>query len=93
MKVLGKTDNGYIVEITTQEAGRIFDKRDVGLGTEIDIKTAYDTLDMLRNLDKFKLENAMTQTRLVLDKLEEIRNTVQSFTLFHTLSTTKENQA
>lgn len=91
MKVLGQTDNGYIVEITASEARRIFDNQHVPNGTEIDIKTAYDTVDLIRNLDKFKLEAAMTQTRAVLDRLEEIRNNVQGFTLFHTLSTTKEN--
>ena len=91
MKVLGHTDDGYIVEITESEARRIFDNKEVKTGAELDIKAAYVTVDTIRNLDKFKLENAMTQTRLVLDQLEEIHNTVQSFTLFHTLSTTKEN--
>lgn len=91
MKVLGKTDSGFIVEITEIESRRIFDNEKVSIGMEIDIKKAYDTISAIRNLDTYNLGTAINRTKEVLDQLEEIRNTVQGFTLFHTLSTTKEN--
>lgn len=91
MKVLGKTDSGFIVEITEIESRRIFDNEKVSIGMEIDIKKAYDTVSTIRQLDTYRLETTIKHTQSVLDELEEIRNTVQSFTLFHTLSTTKEN--
>jgi hypothetical protein len=92
MIVIGKTNGGYIVEITYQEARRMIgSSAELDCSTEYDIYKAFQTLDILRRLDESKINRAKTEAREILDELENLSNTVQALTLFDTLSTTEEN--
>lgn len=91
MKIIGKTDHGYIAEISNGEASHLFYTPDLPIGREIDLVKSIRSLDTLRTLDTTNIKLAKEQTKKVLDKLEELSNTISALTIFDTLSTTQEN--
>lgn len=103
MKIIGKTQNGFILDASNDEIALLmgfrrtyddgFKQLNVGIGTEMNLSKMAATSEFLRNVDKEKLTALKQQLGWVIDAVDEAQDTVQAITLFDTLEHTgkKEN--
>lgn len=85
MKLIARTESGYLCEVTNAEISKLSDDGDCRIGTEIAILKIAKTLQLLRGLDQDRLKYAINRTQDILDTFDEIRTAIESLTLIDTL--------
>lgn len=100
MKIIAKTEHGYLAELHETEIANIIghystyetefrallSSRDGNLtGLEIDVAKMYDTARMLRGLNKDHIADAKAKLESTRKKLEGLEDIVNKMTLFDTL--------
>ena len=89
MKIIGRSDGGYIVEITTAEMERIMGNRgekSPKYSEEVDLAAFFDVLDKVRNFESNRIHFAIKRTQDMLKSLEEIEHSLNAMLLFDKLS-------
>jgi hypothetical protein len=88
MKIIGRSDGGYIVEITTAEMERIMGNRGEwpNYGEEVNLAEFFDVLDKVRNFESNRIHFAIKRTQDMLKSLEEIEHSLNAMLLFDKLS-------
>ena len=85
MKLIARTESGYLCEVTNAEISKLSEDGNYGFGTEISILKIAKTLQLLRGLDQDRLKYAINRTQDILDTFDEIRTAIESLTLIDTL--------
>lgn len=93
MKIIAKTDSGYLVDATKNELALIMgirsasDVKEASLrnGAEIEIREVDKVARFVRNLDSSKMLMIKKQLEIAIDDIDEAMDTVQQMTLFDTL--------
>lgn len=71
MKVIAKTDNGYICELTGSEMSKIMSPIPK-LGEDVDLKKLFDTLETLRNINNYNLKYIGREISKLQDRYHEL---------------------
>lgn len=100
MKIIARTENNYLAEISVDEVANLlgFDSvykdeyrqevrsnGDTLTGLEIDIEKMYDTALMLRGLNKGDIKRASEYIKSAQQDLDTLAEVVNKMTLFETL--------
>jgi len=95
MKIIGKTDYGYILEASKDDIALImgfrnaadggFKTESLRIGTEINIDKIDKVSRFIRNLDQTKLTMIKGQLQTAINGIDDAMNTTSNITLFNTL--------
>jgi hypothetical protein len=85
MKIIATTSGGYLCEISSTELREFSETHNFGIGTEIPVKMAAESISMLRSLDSIRIENAIDKAKQALNSLNKIKDDVDALLLFDKL--------
>jgi len=99
MKIVAKMDNNKVLcTVSGDEIARLrgfnslYDNKfntsvELNIGNEIDLKTAFDTLDILRNFDKKQIKNLYNVIKKMETEYSCVLEAYQKLMLFDNLKT------
>jgi len=93
MKIIAKTNGGYLLEADRAEVALMLGFRyahDISdsaltIGTEMSLTKMAVTSEFVRTLDTSKIKDLKTKLGFILDELDAASETVQALTVFETL--------
>jgi hypothetical protein len=95
MKIIGKTHDGFLIDVSTSElallAGfrgsseRAFLEKHFDVGHDFPLQKLDRTNEFLRNLDQDRLVELRNKLTAIVGSVDAARETIQSITLFETL--------
>ena len=95
MKIIGKTDNGWLLEASKDDVALMmgfryshdsgFNDANVTIGTEMYLAKMAATSEFLRIIDKEKLKEVKNRVSYIIDDIDRAIATVTELTLFEKL--------
>ena len=95
MKIIGKTENGFIADLTSSELALIlgfrsvmdsdYRRKKISTGDDVEIVKMADTAKFIRGLDVGKLSSIIRDLESAISGVDDATSTVRALTLFETL--------
>lgn len=91
MKIIANTTHGHICELSNREV-RLLGVSSPGIGDEVDLAKAFDTLDGLRSLSRTNLKNLAYEISKLQTKYAELEAAYDKTMLLDNIKTTEDNK-
>ena len=92
MKIIAKTDGGYLLDVGNQELANLLGltyehqiPKDVAIGSTLDIVKASDAAQFLRSLDPEKIKRIKKHFVSISEQFDEMSDVVQGLILLDTI--------
>lgn len=95
MKIIGKTEDGFLLEASKDDVALMmgfryafddgFKNTKITIGTEMSLTKMAATSEFLRNIDKDRLKEFKSRIEYVIDDIDRAIDTITELTIFETL--------
>jgi hypothetical protein len=88
MKIIGRTDKGYLCEVSQREVS-LLKITDPNLGDEYDMTHAFDALDRLRGIGRANLQGLSMEIKRLHDRFDALTDSYNRAMLTDVLKSTE----